>query len=102
MSIWLSALFLAVLAVAIEFDGAPGISWPLWTMPAARGVLIATPIIVVLWILLAQADPSLFSWGDAIATAIRELSFVPRLLFGLFIGVLSLGTFGLAVRGLAE
>src|SRR5664279_3279661 len=35
MSIWLSALFLAVLAVAIEFDGAPGISWPLWTIPAA-------------------------------------------------------------------
>src|SRR5664279_1525258 len=207
MSIWLSALFLAVLAAAIEFDGAPGISWPLWTIPAAlalhyyarqsrpeaareiivplalavlisaggavttsdplhffivvasvllfayaariaagapvahagagfiaaspvigafasaheswdrvgeaahganadrampavRGVLIATPIIVVLWILLAQADPSLFSWGDAIATAIRELSFVPRLLFGLFIGVLSLGTFGLAVRGI--
>lgn len=205
ISIWFSALFLAVLAAAIEFDSAPGIAWPLWTIPAAlalycytrptrpeaareiivplalallisagaavttsdalhffivvasillfayaariaagapvaqagagfiaaspligafasaheswdrvgeaahganadrampalRGVLIATPIVIVLWILLAQADPNLSSWGDAIATAIQELSFVPRLLFGAGIGVLTLGTFGLALR----
>jgi hypothetical protein len=205
ISIWISALFLAVLAAAIDFDGVPGIAWPLWTVPAAlalyyyarqgrpdaardivvplalavlisaggavttsdplhffivvasvllfayaarlaagapvalagagfiaaspiigafasaheswertteaansanagrampalRGTLIATPIVIVLWLLLAAADPNLSSWGQSIATAIRELAFVPRLVFGIAIGVLSLGTFGLALR----
>ncbi len=205
MSIWIAALFLAILAAALEFDAEPGLNWLLWTAPAAlalcyytlatrpavardiavplalavvisagaaitsspalhffivianvllfayasriaagvpaasagalfiataplvgafetaheswdqvgelaesanaersmpvlRGTMLAVPVIILLWLLLAAADPHLSSWGGAIVDAIRELTFIPRLIFAVGIGVLSLGAFGLASR----
>ena len=69
------------------------------SLPMVRGLLIAAPVVVVLWGLLAEADPHLHQWGRAIADAIAQLAFVPRLLFGIGIAVLTLGTYGLVLRG---
>ena len=68
------------------------------SLPAIRGSLIALPIIIVLWLLLASADPHLESWGAAIKKAIEQLEFVPRLLFGVAVLVLVFGSYGLARR----
>lgn len=69
------------------------------SLPVVRGLLIATPVVIVLWVLLAEADPHLYQWGRAIAEAIEQLAFVPRLLFGIGIAVLTLGAYGLVLRG---
>jgi hypothetical protein len=69
------------------------------SLPVVRGLLIAAPVFIVLWLLLAQADPHLSAWGNAIAKFVQDLAFIPRLIFGTAIGVLVLGAFGLAVRG---
>lgn len=68
------------------------------SVPVVRGLLIAAPIVVLLWALFAGADPHMDSWGSAIVRAIRELSFVPRVVFGAGIFVLVFGAYAF-VRG---
>jgi hypothetical protein len=72
------------------------------SIPVVRGLLIAGPVVLVLWLLLAEADPHLSAWASAIAKFLEDLAFIPRLLFGIAIGVLVLGAYGLALRGAAR
>ncbi len=39
------------------------------SMPVLRGTMLAVPVIILLWLLLAAADPHLSSWGGAIVDA---------------------------------
>ena len=72
------------------------------SLPILRGLLIAGPVLLVLWLLLAQADPHMSAWGNAIEKFLEQLAFIPRLIFGIAIGVLVLGAYGLAMRGVAR
>ena len=72
------------------------------SLPFVRGALIAGPVVLVLWLLLAQADPHLSAWGEAIGRFLEDLAFIPRLIFGIGIGVVVLGAYGLAARGTAR
>jgi len=68
------------------------------SLPILRGLLLALPIVIVLWLLLANADPHLDRWATAIREAIATLEFVPRLLFGIASFVLLFGAYTLASR----
>jgi two-component system sensor histidine kinase BaeS len=68
------------------------------SLPIVRGLLLALPIVIVLWLLLATADPHLERWATAVREAIATLAFVPRLIFGLASFVLLFGAYTLASR----
>jgi hypothetical protein len=72
------------------------------SIPVVRGLLIAAPVVFILWLLLAEADPHLSAWAEAIGRFLRDLTFIPRLIFGFAMGVLVLGAYGLATRGAAR
>jgi hypothetical protein len=67
--------------------------------PIVRGVAIATPIALVFALTLAGADPVLTHWRSAILHWVESITFVPTLVVFVFLLVLGLGTFGMAVRG---
>ena len=70
-------------------------------VPILRGTALALPILVVLSLLLSGADPTLASWRDALAEALRQLTFLPRLIFFLVLAIGLTGSYGLAMRGAA-
>ncbi len=65
-------------------------------LPATRGIAWAIPIVTVFFLLLAEADPSFASARKALIDAIADLSILPRIAFFGVLGVIALGTFGLA------
>ena len=66
--------------------------------PVLRGALLALPVVVVLALLLAQADPTLATARDDVARAIASWTFLPRLFFFVIIGAMTLGACGLALH----
>jgi hypothetical protein len=71
-----------------------------------RGIILAAPVAALFALILAGADPTLAGWRNAMWDALRQLHFVPRLLFFLGLGTIVLGAYGLAlcppVTGRAE
>jgi hypothetical protein len=68
------------------------------SVPAVRGVAIATPITVVLGLLLSNADPVMAAWRDNVWKTLIEMTFLGRTLFFGAAGVLMLGSLGQALR----
>ena len=61
--------------------------------PALRGALIATPVVLVLVLLFATADPVLARGRDAIFDVLSGWSALPRVLFGLAVTIFVLGAY---------
>jgi len=68
-------------------------------VPALRGLALALPILIVLYLLLSGADPTLAAWRDALTEWLRRLTFLPRTLFFGVLLTLMTGAYGLAMRG---
>jgi two-component system, OmpR family, sensor histidine kinase BaeS len=64
-----------------------------------RGVAIAVPIALVFALTLAGADPVLAHWRSVVLYWVQHITFGPTLVAFVFLGVMALGTFGLALRG---
>ncbi len=65
-----------------------------------RGALLSAPLIILLFVLLGNADP-VIRWGtDRIAAWLPDWSFPPRMLFFLFLLSLTLGANAIAARQL--
>lgn len=58
-----------------------------------RSVLVAAPVVIVLALLFAAADPILASARDAIVDALTEGSAVPRLIFGIVVTLFVAGAY---------
>jgi len=67
-------------------------------LAALRGVALATPITLGLALLLSNAEPIMAAWRDEITRVLQEFSFLGRLTFFLFAGVMALGYLGQALR----
>jgi two-component system, OmpR family, sensor histidine kinase BaeS len=65
-------------------------------VPVIRGVALATPVTLLLALLLSQADPTFATARDLIARAFQDLSLLPRGLFFLVVSACLLGIFGIA------
>jgi two-component system sensor histidine kinase BaeS len=63
-----------------------------------RGAAWALPMVVLFFLLLAEADPTFEEWRSGALRALQDLSFLPRLVFWLVLTVLLLGAFGLAAQ----
>jgi hypothetical protein len=63
-----------------------------------RGLAWALPTVALFFVLLAQADTTLEGWRTAMATMLRSLEFLPRLVFWTLCCVLLLGRLGLAAH----
>ncbi len=61
--------------------------------PALRGSLIATPIVLVLALLFASADPVLARGRDAVYDAFGSWSGVPRAIFGVLLAMFVIGAY---------
>lgn len=66
--------------------------------PVVRGLVIAAPVVGLFALLLSGADPTLAGWRDAFFDLLESLDWIPRLVFFLVLGGVSLGAFGLALR----
>jgi hypothetical protein len=65
-----------------------------------RGALLSAPLVILLFVLLGNADP-VIRWGtDHIAAWLPDWSFPPRMLFFLFLLSLTLGANAIAARQL--
>jgi two-component system sensor histidine kinase BaeS len=67
-------------------------------MAVLRGAAWALPTVVLFFLLLAEADPTFEEWRTGALFALKDLAFLPRLVFWLLLTVVLLGTFGLAAR----
>ena len=63
-----------------------------------RGIALATPITVLLALLLSQADPTFAAWRDLAGEAWRDFALLPRGLFFCVLAACLLGTFGIGLR----
>ena len=66
-----------------------------------RGVLLAFPVVVLLALLLSQADPTFAALRDLIDQVLKDFSFIPRLLFCCLLMICLLGAFGMALQSLS-
>lgn len=60
-------------------------------LPVLRGVLWAVPLVLVFFLLLAEADATFESWRTQLLTALQDLSFLPRLMFWVVVSVVLAG-----------
>ena len=67
-------------------------------LPVLRGVLFAVPLVLVFFLLLAEADTTLETWRSQLSAALQDLSFLPRLLFWLVMTLLMAGVLAIASR----
>lgn len=67
-------------------------------LPVVRGVLWALPLLLLFFVLLADADATLLAWRSSALAALQDLSFLPRLLFWLVVTVLVSSVLALAAR----
>ena len=70
--------------------------------PVVRGSLMAAPIVIVLALLFASADPVLARWRDAILDALDAWSGVPRIVFGILVALFVMGAYFAARRAGSE
>ncbi len=66
-----------------------------------RGALLAIPVVGVLGLLLAGADPVLARLRDDVFALGKDQLLVPRAIFFLALGILTVGSYGIALRRLA-
>ena len=67
-------------------------------VPVIRGIAIATPVTMLLALLLCEADPTFAAGRDFIARAFRDFSVLPRGVFFSALTVCLAGAFGIALR----
>lgn len=67
--------------------------------PVLRGALLATPVVVVLALLFASADPLLARGRDAIFDALGMLDALPRIIFGVMLSLFVVGAYLASRRG---
>jgi hypothetical protein len=67
-------------------------------VPRLRGIALALPVVIIFFLLLAEADPTLRAWRAILLTALRDVAGLPRILFTLVLGTVSLGFYGIALR----
>ena len=70
--------------------------------PLVRGLALAVPIVGVLGLMLAGADPILTAGRDELIRLLTSLEIVPRAIFFGVLFVLASGAYGLAARGPVE
>jgi two-component system sensor histidine kinase BaeS len=70
--------------------------------PVLRGSLMAAPIVVVLALLFASADPVLARWRDTIYGALSAWSGVPRIVFGILVALFVTGAYFAAWRARSQ
>src|SRR5439155_559848 len=97
-TLWLSSMAVAGFGTWVLFDASIGLNWSLWmTLSAAslglagRGAAMALPVITVLALLPAGADPILARARDTVLELIERVDFIPRLVF---FGALLAGALG--------
>jgi hypothetical protein len=88
-------------ASASEIAAAPRSIASPRTRSIVRGSLLTVPLVIVLIVLLASADPIIRWSTDRIYAWLPDWSFPPRLLFFVFLLALTLGANALAMRQLA-
>lgn len=76
-------------SVAVTFDSIGSAH----ERPALRGAVIAAPVVVVLMLLFASADPVLARGRDAIYSVFSNWGDMPRIVFGLSLGLFVLGAY---------
>ncbi len=70
-----------------------------YSVQVVRGIILAVPVVLVFALLLSGADPVFSAGREAVFSALESLSFLDRLVvFGVF-GTVTLGGYGLALRG---
>jgi hypothetical protein len=67
-------------------------------VPRLRGIALALPVVIFFFLLLAEADPTLRAWRAGLLTTLRDVAGLPRILFTLVLGTVSLGFYGIALR----
>jgi two-component system, OmpR family, sensor histidine kinase BaeS len=99
---WLvAAPYAAVLVVseaARRFTEATGAFREGRGVPVMRGLVIAAPVIMLLALLLCEADPTFAAARDFIARAFSDFSILPRGVFFSVLTVCLVGGFGIALR----
>jgi hypothetical protein len=68
------------------------------SLAVVRGSLLAAPIVLVFFLLLSGADPTLADWRTAAVSTLSSLEFVPQMLFFIVLGIAALGAYGIAAR----
>jgi two-component system, OmpR family, sensor histidine kinase BaeS len=63
-----------------------------------RGAAWALPTVLVFFLLLANADPTFEAWRSQGLDALRNLTFLPRMVFWLLLSVLMLGRLSLSAQ----
>ncbi|MFI5239410.1 MAG: DUF4153 domain-containing protein, partial [Gemmatimonadales bacterium] len=66
--------------------------------PALRGALMATPVVIVLALLFATADPLLARGRDAIFDALSSFDALPRIIFGALLALFVTGSYFASMR----
>ncbi|HEY8310048.1 MAG TPA: DUF4153 domain-containing protein, partial [Gemmatimonadaceae bacterium] len=79
----------AISSVALTFDAIGSAH----ERPALRGAVIAAPVVLVLMLLFASADPVLARGRDAIYGVFSNWGDMPRIVFGLLLGLFVLGAY---------
>jgi hypothetical protein len=98
----LSAPFTALLLVARELakrtdSGARTLLRNERTYLTLRAIALAAPVVVLLFLLLGAADPTLAVWQQYLANVFSNLSGLPRLFFFMCLSALYLGFFGIVL-----
>src|SRR6185437_13478081 len=79
----------AISSLAVTFDSIGSAQ----ERPALRGAVIAAPVVLVLMLLFASADPVLARGRDAIYDVFSNWGDMPRIVFGLLLGLFVLGAY---------
>src|SRR6185437_5834211 len=79
----------AISSLAVTFDSIGSAH----ERPALRGAVIAAPVVLVLMLLFASADPVLARGRDAIYGVFSDWGDMPRIVFGLLLGLFVLGAY---------
>src|SRR5262249_26893393 len=105
---WLDVPFImglpAVAAVVTLTEAAPPGLELLGTLtssrwrPAVRGGAAAVPVVTVLALLLAGADPIMAAWRDTLIEFVRRIDFISRLIFFLALLTGAVGAGGVSLR----
>jgi two-component system sensor histidine kinase BaeS len=67
------------------------------SLPIVRGIALASAVTFVFSLLLSNADPLLAYWRDSVVQSLRDFSFLSRTTCFTVFGMLSLGSFGIAL-----
>jgi hypothetical protein len=99
---WVAAPFAALAIVLSRSTGLLGDAARAFRggryVSALRGAAWAMPTVLVFFLFLANADPTFEGWRSEALDTLRNLSFLPRLLFWLILAVVMLGGLSLSAH----